>query len=48
MDKGDAPVPSLQVSLFPKMAMVLCILGMLTAGLYGGVYGYIYNLIALH
>ncbi|HEX5002441.1 MAG TPA: NADH-quinone oxidoreductase subunit N [Bacteroidia bacterium] len=47
MDKGDAPIPPLQVSLFPKAALTLCIIGMLTAGLYGDVYGYIYNLIAL-
>jgi NADH-quinone oxidoreductase subunit N len=46
MDKGDDPIPTIQTSFYPKLAMIICIIGMIAAGLYGETYNYIYALLS--
>lgn len=46
MDKNEDPIPAIKVSLFPKTALVVCMIGMVVTGMYGEVYNYIYKLIS--
>ncbi len=46
MDKNEDPIPTLKVSFLPKTALVVCMIGMVVAGMYGEVYNYIYQLIS--
>jgi NADH-quinone oxidoreductase subunit N len=44
MDPNDHPVPSIQSGAMPKLAMAICLGGMLVTGLYSGAYEYIFSL----
>jgi len=46
MDKNDQPIAPLKISFLPKAALIICMTGMVVTGIYGGVYNYIYQLIA--
>ena len=46
MDKNDTPIQPLKINFFPKAALIICLAGMIVTGLYGEVYGYIFNLIS--
>ncbi len=46
MDKSDTPIQPLPINLFPKAALIICLAGMIVTGLYGDVYGFIFNLIS--
>ena len=45
IDKSETPIPTLPINLQPRIAMIICLVGVLGAGMYGGVYQYIYQLI---
>jgi NADH-quinone oxidoreductase subunit N len=44
MDSNNQPMDKLQVSAMPKMAMLLCVAGILFSGVAGWIYDYIYSL----
>ncbi len=46
MDRSETPIEALPVNLFPKTALMVCMIGMIVTGLYGEVYAYIHALIA--
>lgn len=46
MDAGEEPIAPIKISLLPKTALIVCMIGMVVTGLYGGVYEYIYALIS--
>jgi len=45
MDQNDNPIEKVEAGLFPKLAMAICIGGILITGFAGGCYEYIYSLI---
>jgi NADH-quinone oxidoreductase subunit N len=45
MDSNDDPIGKIKADLFPKIAMVICIAGILITGLMSGAYNYIYSLV---
>jgi NADH-quinone oxidoreductase subunit N len=45
MDSNDSPVEKIKTSLFPKIAMIICVAGILITGLMSGAYNYIYSLV---
>jgi NADH-quinone oxidoreductase subunit N len=45
MDENERPLPRLSISIFPKVSLIVCIAGIMVAGLYSGAYEYIYSLI---
>jgi len=46
MDKNEEPIPTIQISMLPKVALIVCMIGMVGIGLYGDVYNYIYALMS--
>jgi NADH-quinone oxidoreductase subunit N len=42
---NEQPIPTIKEGAFPMAGMVLCVAGVLLAGMYGGVFEYITNLI---
>lgn len=44
MDKNVQPLEKLKIPLFPKIALLLCVAGIITIGFAGWVYDYIYSL----
>lgn len=44
MDKNVQPLEKLRIPLFPKIALLLCVAGIITIGFAGWVYDYIYSL----
>jgi NADH-quinone oxidoreductase subunit N len=45
MDENDNPIEKVQAGLSPKIAMVICIAGIIITGLASGAYQYIYSLV---
>lgn len=45
MDENESPVPKLSIGLLPALSFIICIIGIVVAGLYSGVYEYIYSLL---
>ncbi len=45
MDKNEMPLAKLQINFWPKLALFVCIAGIIVTGLYSGAYDYIYSLI---
>ncbi|HMJ46371.1 MAG TPA: NADH-quinone oxidoreductase subunit N [Ferruginibacter sp.] len=45
MDENPTPIIKLPIGMFPKLSFVICIIGIGAAGLYSGIYEYIYSLI---
>jgi NADH-quinone oxidoreductase subunit N len=46
MDQNTAPIAPVVVSLSPKVALAICVIGILITGLYSGAYQYIYQLLS--
>jgi NADH-quinone oxidoreductase subunit N len=44
MDTNESPVPNITIGVYAKLAIVICIAGMVLSGLASVVYEYIYNL----
>jgi NADH-quinone oxidoreductase subunit N len=44
MDANDDPIESVKSSWSPKLAMIICVGGIIVTGLASGVYNYIYSL----
>jgi NADH-quinone oxidoreductase subunit N len=44
MDSQPEPMGRLKISLLPNIAFVVCVAGVVVAGLVGGIYNYIYSL----
>lgn len=44
MDKNETPITKITISFFPKLAMIICIAGIIITGFVGGAYNYIYSL----
>ena len=45
MDATENPIEKIKVSWSPKIAMVICVAGIIITGLASGAYNYIYSLI---
>jgi len=45
MDSNDNPVEKIKTGLLPKIAMIICVAGILITGLLSGAYNYIYSLV---
>jgi len=45
MDENDAPIEKTEAGLFPRLALMLCILGIVVLGLYGPAYEYIVQIV---
>ena len=45
MDANDNPIKKVQIGWSPKLAMIICIAGILITGLASGAYNYIYSLV---
>ena len=45
MDNNENPIEKIHASLSPKIAMTICVGGILITGLMGGAYQYIYSLV---
>ena len=43
MDENEAPIPSLKTPALPKLAMIICLLGIISTGFLSWVYEYIYS-----
>jgi NADH-quinone oxidoreductase subunit N len=48
MDKNDEPISLIATGWSPKLALMICVGGILVTGLYSGAYHYIYNLLVIH
>jgi NADH-quinone oxidoreductase subunit N len=46
MDHNATPLEKINTPLSPKIALVICIVGILITGLYSGAYDYIYSLVS--
>ena len=46
MDHNAAPLEKINTPLSPKIALIICIVGILITGLYSGAYDYIYQLVS--
>ncbi|MCA0382297.1 MAG: NADH-quinone oxidoreductase subunit N [Bacteroidetes bacterium] len=46
MDHNAAPLEKINTPLSPKIALIICIVGILITGLYSGAYEYIYSLVS--
>jgi NADH-quinone oxidoreductase subunit N len=44
MDSQPEPIGRLKVPLLPKIALLVCVVGIVVTGLIGGIYDYIYSL----
>jgi NADH-quinone oxidoreductase subunit N len=44
MDNSDHPIDNLRISIFPRIAMIVCVSGILLIGPMGWIYDYIYSL----
>ena len=44
MDSQPEPVERLKLPLLPKVALLVCVVGIVVTGLVGGIYDYIYSL----
>ena len=44
MDKNDQPIENLKTDTFPKIALLICVLGIIMIGFVSEIYNYIYNL----
>jgi NADH-quinone oxidoreductase subunit N len=44
MDSNNQPIDKLKISLFPRIAMIACLAGILLIGPAGWIYDYIYSL----
>ena len=44
MDANEQPVPKIQIAFTPKLAMFICLAGIILAGLFSVIYNYIYLL----
>ena len=47
MDANDTPMEKIQSGFAPKLAMVICVAGIIVTGLASGAYQYIYSLISV-
>jgi NADH-quinone oxidoreductase subunit N len=47
MDTNETPVPTIHAGWQQKIALMICIAGILVTGVVGGVYQYVYSLVAL-
>jgi NADH-quinone oxidoreductase subunit N len=45
MDNNDSPIEKINADLFPKIAMIICVAGIIVTGLMSGAYNYIYSLV---
>lgn len=45
MDENETPIPKLSLGFLPGLSFIICIIGIVVAGLYSGVYEYIYSLL---
>jgi NADH-quinone oxidoreductase subunit N len=45
MDSNENPIEKVSISLFPKIAMIICVGGIIVTGLYSGAYNYIHSLL---
>jgi NADH-quinone oxidoreductase subunit N len=45
MDANETPIAAIKIPLMPKLALTLCISGVIISGVFGWVYDYIYSLI---
>jgi NADH-quinone oxidoreductase subunit N len=45
MDANDNPIEIVKAGLSPKLAMVICVAGIIITGLASGAYQYIYTLV---
>jgi NADH-quinone oxidoreductase subunit N len=45
MDNNEAPVEKIRVDILPKIAMIICIAGIIITGFASGAYSYIYSLV---
>ena len=46
MDANDNPIEKITVSFQPKMALIICVVGIILTGVVSGAYGYIHGLFA--
>jgi NADH-quinone oxidoreductase subunit N len=46
MDNNDDPIPELNIHVYPRFAMMLCVTGIIFTGMVSWVYQYIYSLSA--
>jgi NADH-quinone oxidoreductase subunit N len=45
MDENEIPIEKIKAGIQPKLAIIICLAGILLTGLFSGAYGYIYSLI---
>ena len=45
IEKSDNPIEKLPIALQPRIAMIICVTGVIGSGLCGGLYQYIYQLV---
>jgi NADH-quinone oxidoreductase subunit N len=45
MDINDQPIEHIKTNWSPKLAMIICISGIIFTGLVSGAYNYIYSLV---
>jgi len=45
MDENEKPVEKINVNKLPKIAIIICVAGILITGLASGAYNYIYSLV---
>jgi len=44
MDENDQPIEKLSINTLPKLAMIICMLGIVSIGFIQPIYNYIYSL----
>ncbi len=45
IDKSDTPIQKLPITIQPRIAMIICVIGIIGSGLCGGLYQYIFDLV---
>jgi len=45
MDANDDPIGSVKITWSPRLAMIICVAGIIITGLVSGAYQYIYSLV---
>ena len=45
MTKNEQPIEKIKVHLFPKLALLLCVIGIICTGIFNNVYNYIFSLL---
>ena len=48
MDANDNPIEKVEAGLYPRMAMVICVAGIVITGLFSGAYNYIHSLFVMN